>query len=225
MSDKLHPATNHPPNPSVSQSENDSGKENIRIFVADLSEIEFARRASESVSDSDLLRQALRDTEVLLDDTDNGALLYAKRRDGTHVSFSPSSFRDADNSEKETVRRSLMLSRNAKSRIDELQIRLRVADISAVARFALRFFSKMVREAAIGSRFYVREQSGEVTEIRFGMLSASAFQVVSGGRTEERSFSADALPQGGARRVLRPARPRVPHEKRGTKVAELTHSD
>lgn len=167
---------------SASEATQGAEKENIRLFENEAADREFARVESECTSDSELLRRALRDTEVLLDDADRGIALRAKRIDGTVVELSPEMFFDPTGGQEWSVRRSLMLPPVAKMRINALRDRLKVDDVSAVARFALRFYAKMVREATAGARFFIFDKkTGRSKEIRFGAFDVMNSKGVTGG--------------------------------------------
>ena len=146
-------------------------KENIRLFEEEAPDREFARVGAECASDSDLLRQSLRNTAQLVDDLEDGKALWVRRLDGASYELTPDLFRDPPSPIGTELRRSLILHHTSRDRINDLRERLGLEDVSAVARFALRFFYRIVREATAGATFRVVDQNGASTEVRFGTLS------------------------------------------------------
>jgi hypothetical protein len=152
-------------------------KENIRLYENEAADREFARVKSECASDSDLLRQALRNAEQLVDDTDHQRTLQVRRLDGSVIQLLPELFQKDRTPDALMVRRSLILHKTSKQRINNLQKRLGLEDISAVARFALRFFSRIVREATAGAQFFIVDAKGGQTEVRFGAFTSSKNEI------------------------------------------------
>jgi hypothetical protein len=146
-------------------------KENIRLCDDEMREREFLRVATDSASDSEVLRQALRITQQLVQDLDSGKRLEIHRRNGDVVSVEPSLFVDNPDNPKSLHRRSLILHRSSVERIESLRLRLGLEDISAVARFALRFLFKIFKEDSEGANFFVFGQNDERTQVRFATVS------------------------------------------------------
>jgi hypothetical protein len=149
-------------------------KENIRLFENEANDRELARIGSECASDSDLLRQSLRNCAQLVEDFKQGRALWIYRADGVTIEMKRELFLDPPNPSGEVLRRSLILYPSSRQRMNELQESLNLDDISAVARFALRFFSRVVREAKSGARFFVIDNEGASTEVRFGAVTSDA---------------------------------------------------
>jgi len=146
-------------------------KENIRLCDSEALSREFLRVQTESASDSEVLRQALRNTQQLLDDINSGRKFVILMRDGAQIEVTRQMFKDGPEGSEPMSRRSLVLHRATKDRIIALQKKLGVKDISSVARFALRFFFLIVKEASNGAKFFVVDPRGLKREIRFGAVA------------------------------------------------------
>jgi len=179
-------------------------KENIRLYTKEAADREFARVAAECSSDSDLLRQAIRYTEQFVDEIRRGQRLVILRTDGSETEVSPDLCKDGSLEGSPTIRRSLVLHQSSRPRLDFLAKELQLEDVSAVARFALRFFSRLAGEIASGSRFFVVSASGKRQEVKFGTFSiASRLTDNAGG--EEESVPLPRPPVGVALFPTRPA--------------------
>lgn len=146
-------------------------KENIRLSDAEADDREFLLEKAESAGESDLLRQALRMLEQLLIDERLHKTLVVRRGDDAEEPIASEMFRDDRYPEAPTTRKSLMLHKASKERIVVLQQRLKVQDISAVARIALRFLFRIVKEGNEGAQFFVVDKQGGVTEVRFAAVA------------------------------------------------------
>lgn len=147
-------------------------KENIRLYEREAADREFLRIVTERGSDSDVLREALRVTEQFVEDIEQQKFLSLTRNGAGPVKILPEQFKDSA-SDEVTIRRSLVLHQASRARLDDLQQKLELPDISAVARFALRFFAFIAREASAGAQFAVTDQHGSEVQIRFGFARAS----------------------------------------------------
>jgi hypothetical protein len=164
-------------------------KENIRLAEGEAANREFLRVQTESASDSEVLRQSLRNVEQLVDDHEHHRKFMIRRPTGELIHVVPSMFVDPPIISGSMLRRSMILHKRSRGRINSLRARLGLEDISSVARFALRFSFRIVKEATAGAQFLIVDENGKSKEVRFGSISGSQANarepVTDGPRTED----------------------------------------
>lgn len=104
----------------------------------------------------------------------------------------------------------------------KLQEQLGLDDISAVARFALRFFARIVREAVGGADFFIVGADKSATQIKFGSFAFDADAKSSASEGDSESLL--PLPASGGASIG-PSRPLAAAPQETAAVATLWTAD
>jgi Arc/MetJ-type ribon-helix-helix transcriptional regulator len=145
-------------------------KANLSIPGREAAKLDFLRAETEASSDSEVIRQALRHLEQLVEDEKNGITL--KTVGGTGEAVLPSArFRDRPEEAESLERRSLILHEQSARRLEKLRVAMDTKDVSEVVRCALRFYEELVSAAVRGAQFFAVMPSGEKLRVRFGSFA------------------------------------------------------
>jgi hypothetical protein len=138
-------------------------QENVRIPKRRAAMFDFVREQTESSSDSEVARKALRHFEQFVEDQVNGMKLKVVS-DGKTGWLTFEMFKVTPGILME--RTSMILHQRSLERIERLRKMMNVDDLSEVICYALRYYAYIVTATTKDARFFVVAPSGEEFGIR-----------------------------------------------------------
>jgi hypothetical protein len=140
--------------------------------------LEMLRERTEASSDSDVVRDALRYYEELVEDDAGGKKLLFRDASGHDFDIPlTSSVEETAKDEGPLVKRNLILHSRSATRLDALRKSTNASSDSKLVREALRVYDLLVENALAGKRLVVRDAKGNEEAFRIpGLRERRPFQ-------------------------------------------------
>ena len=148
-------------------------RRNLQLYSSTEKIMSELRVKLEAVSDTEVLRYALRYLEQLLIDQKEGRSLYIRRKQGDEYIVSYQTLNRHLGEEETTTNRNVRLNQATIDRINSMKAFVGVTSDSAIVRRALRYLSLVMMESDDGSEFILTDGRSE-TYVRMDILTSNA---------------------------------------------------